>query len=344
MTLFESIFGRIDELGRGFGSALWVRRLRAFALKSTPRLLATVLVVAATAGRANAEGGPTRPCVGGDLDGIFVLVAFHEIPARGYLSAVEMAPYRFLAFFPPSTWSEAAFNVMPKNADLMTLLNAQRKDHDFTWRSDGRLAFNRRGAVQFLWSCAVSLRTGDGFQENDLLLVGNQTGGQSELHQLFRRWTGGPVARTDSKFDPAPSAASPRPAADLVDIQPSLPDKPAPFRIKIVNGNGPGGPGTQVSVVVTNEGHAPLSAFMLVFRGAQTAQRWKESDVYACVEHPPAWQPGQQWAKVIGHPLQVGRIEISPGAAVFADGSTWGDPHRLAQLKSRRGNCEWPGS
>jgi hypothetical protein len=67
-------------------------------------------------------------------------------------------------------------------------------------------------------------------------------------------------------------------------------------------------------------------------------------DVYACVEHPPAWPPGQRWVKMIGHPVQVGNIEISLGAAVFTDGSTWGNPHRLAQLKSRRGNCEWPGS
>jgi hypothetical protein len=230
--------------------------------------------------------------------------------------------------------------------NVMAALRSQMPGRNFSLESDGRIVLNRGKAVQFAGSCAVSLHTGDGFQENDVILAGNEAGAPSELHELFRRWTGGPVAQAVSTFDPAPAAAhaQPRNAAELPDVKPTLPDKPVPLRVNVVNGSGPNGPRTEVSVVVTNETQLPLSAFMLVFRGAQTAQRWKESDVDACLEHRLAWQPGQKWSKYIGLPIQVGNIEIALGAAIFSDGSTWGDPHRLAQLKAHRGTCQWPGS
>jgi hypothetical protein len=346
MTLFACRFRRIVEFGCGPRSLNWVKR--SLKLKPTPWFMATVLVVAVVAAKASAaEGAPTRPCAGGDLDGTYVLVDFQEFPVRGFTRGAQQAPYRFLAFFPPSTWSQMAFNMMPASpAKLMDVLRPQMQGRSFTLQANGRIVLNRGQAVQFAGSCAVSLHTGNGFHENDLILVGNEAGGESELHELFRRWTGGPVAEAVSTFDPAPSVAQeqPQPAAELPDVQPSLPDKPVPLRVNVVNGSGPNGPRTQVSVVVTNESHAPLSAFMLVFRGAQTAQRWKESDVDACLEHRPAWQPGQQWTKYIGMPIQVGNIEIFLGAAIFSDGSTWGNPHRLAKLKAHRGSCQWPGS
>jgi hypothetical protein len=240
-----------------------------------------------------------------------------------------------------------AFNNPPATpARAMNVLRSEMKGHSYRLQADGRIVLNRGQKVQFAGSCAVSLHSGDGFQENDLVLVGNEAGVESELHELFRRWTGEPVAKALSTFDPAPSASheQPQSAAKLPDVQPSLPDKPVPLRVNVVNGSGPNGPRTQVSVVVTNESHAPLSAFMLVFRGAQTAQRWKDSDVDACLEHRVAWQPGQQWTKYLGMPIQVGNIEIFLGAAIFSDGSTWGNPGRLAKLKAHRGNCQWPGS
>jgi len=310
--------------------------------------MAAVLVVAVIAAKAGAaEGVPTRPCAGGDLNGTYVLVDYLEFPDRDFGRSAQMAPYRFLAFFPPSTWSQMAFNVMPASpAQLMNSLRPQMQGRQFTLQADGRIVLNRGQAAQFAGRCAVSLRTENGFHANDLILVGNEAGGQSELHELFRRWTGGPVAGAASTFDPAPSVAQeqPQPAAELPDVQPSLPDKPVPLRVSVINGSGPNGPGTQVSVVVKNETRAPLSAFMLVFRGAQTGQKWKDSDVDACLEHRSAWQPGQQWSKYLGLPIQVGNIEMFLGAAIFSDGSTWGNPHRLAKLKAHRGTCQWPGS
>jgi hypothetical protein len=309
--------------------------------------MAGVWVAAIAAAEASGAVAPTRPCVSGDLNGTYALVDFQEFPVRGFTSGAEQAPYRFLAFFPPSTWSQMAFNMMPASpAKLMDVLRPQMQGRSFTVQADGRIILSRDQTVQFAGSCAISLRTENGFHENDLIVVGNEAGGESELHELFRRWTGGPITGAVSTFDPAPSVAKEQThtAADLPDVQPTLPEKPVPLRVDVVDGSGPNGPRTQVSVVVTNESHAPVSAFMLVFRGAQTGQRWKESDVDACLEHRPAWQPGQRWTKYIGLPIQVGNIEIFLGAAIFSDGSTWGTPHRLAQLKAHRGSCQWPGS
>ena len=316
-------------------------------VKPTPWLTASVLAVAIVAAKASAEGAPTRPCANGDLNGTYVLVDYREFPDRSFTMSVQQFPYHFLAFFSPSTWSEMAFNNPPATpARAMNVLRSEMQGHSYTLQADGRIVLNRGQKVQFTGSCAVSLHSGDGFQENDLVLVGNQAGVESELHELFRRWTGEPVEKALSTFDPAPSASheQPQSAAKLPDVQPSLPDKPVPLRVNVVNGSGPNGPRTRVSVVVTNESHAPLSAFMLVFRGAQTAQRWKDSDVDACLEHRAAWQPGQQWTKYLGMPIQVGNIEMFLGAAIFSDGSTWGNPERLAKLKAHRGNCQWPGS
>jgi hypothetical protein len=309
--------------------------------------MAALLVVTVAAAKASAaENGATRPCVAGDLDGTYMLVDFRELPAHSFTISTRQFPYQFLAFYPSAAWSKMAFNNMPASpAALMRYLKPQMQGRSYTLQPDG-IILNHGRVVEFAGSCAVSLRTGNGFQENDLVLSGNEAGDPSELHELFRRWTGGPAAGVVSSFDPAPSAVpgASQPATGLPDVQPSLPDQPAPLRVNVRNGSGPNGPNTQVWVVVTNQSRAPLSAFMLVFQGAQTAGRWKDSDVDACLEHRPAWQPGQQWTKYIGMPIEVGNIRIKLGAAIFSDGSTWGDPHRLAKLKQHRGSCQWPGS
>ena len=231
-------------------------------------------------------------------------------------------------------------------AKLMDYLKPQMQGRSFTLQSDGRIVLNKGRSIQYVGNCAVSLRTGDGFQANDLVLSGNEAANRAEIHTLYRRWIGGPAAPPSSAFDPAPSV-SPEPTGPttgLTEVQPTLPDKPVPLRVSVITGSGPNGPASQVFVIVKNESRAPLSAFMLVFRGAQTAQRWKESDVDACLEHRTAWQPGQAWNKYIGMPIEVGNIQIFLGAAIFSDGSTWGSPQRLAKLKAHRGNCQWPGS
>jgi hypothetical protein len=83
---------------------------------------------------------------------------------------------------------------------------------------------------------------------------------------------------------------------------------------------------------------------MIVFRSQQTAGRWKDLYIDACVMRLRAWQPGQQWTQYLGMPIEVGNMQVKLGAALFSDGSTWGDPHRLAKLLTHHGSCQWPGS
>lgn len=135
---------------------------------------------------------PTRACVDGDLDGTYLLVDFRELPARNLTLQAQSFPYYFLAFYPPATWAEQAFNIMPASlAVLLTQLKPQTQRRNYTLESDGRLTLNRGHGVQFVGSCAVSLGAGDGFHENDLVLSGNEAGNPAELHELFRRRTGG---------------------------------------------------------------------------------------------------------------------------------------------------------
>jgi hypothetical protein len=308
-------------------------------------LAASALAMMIIAERGIAQGVPTRPCASADLNGTYVLVDFREIPERILAQQASSFAYRFLAFSSLSAWGEVAYGRAPAtlneaNGDL----KGQMRDRTYALQADGKIILNRSKAVEFAGTCSVSLHSGDGFQENDLVLVGSYAREESVLHELFRRWTGEPLAKVTTTFDPAPEALTERPksTAELPGVQPTMPDKPIPLRVNVVTGGGPGGPNTQVSVIVTNDSHAPLSAFMLVFRGAQTAQRWKDSDVDACLEHRPPWQPGEKWTKMIGMPIQVGNIQVGLGAAIFSDGSMWGTPERLAKLKANRGSCEWP--
>jgi hypothetical protein len=42
--------------------------------------------------------------------------------------------------------------------------------------------------------------------------------------------------------------------------------------------------------------------------------------------------------------VTVRQMEAHVGAAIFTDGSGWGDAKRLAKLKQHRGSCQWPGA
>ncbi len=128
--------------------------------------------------------------------------------------------------------------------------------------------------------------------------------------------------------------------AVVSDVQPSLPDKPQPVNVSFNSSAS----GSAVFIYVTNHGRAPLSAFMLLWRSSQTNGKLKDVYVDACLDHMPAWQPGHQWAKDLGLPIANVGLQVQVGAALFSDGSTWGDPHRLAKLIQHRGNCKWPGA
>jgi hypothetical protein len=249
------------------------------------------------------------------LNGTYALVDFQESPARGFTSNAQTAPYHFLAFFPPSVWSEMAFNAMPDSATKVTTsLGRQMYGHTFKLEADRRIFLNRGPAVQFVGTCAISLQNGNGFNENDLILAGSATGVESEIHELYRRWAGGPVPAAVSTFDPAPKTTKDQPAdqgkaaAASAEPQASMPEKPVPLRVQLVNLAGHNGP--EIGLQVTNTSHSPVSAFLLVVRGKQTAQRWKDWSVDACLQHRPAWQPGQQWTQNLGIPIAVGNVDV----------------------------------
>ncbi len=313
----------------------------AFRLRPAAWIIASIALVTMPGAKLSAEGAETRPCANGDLSGAFMLVDFQEIPNGSFTHWAEQAPYHLLAFSPPAIWSEMAFNNAPAAPAATRNLTSQMAGHTYVLQAGGRIILRRGPAVQFSGSCSISLHSGDGFEENDLILAGNFTGVRSEIHALFRRWTNQPVAKAVSAFDPAPAASAEHSPEKLADVQASMPEKPVPLGVKVVNLNGPNG--VEIGLVVTNETHAPLTAFMLVNRGKQTAQRWMDREVDACLDHRPPWQPGQQWTENLGIPLAVGNIEVFLGAAIFSDGSTWGSPTRLAKLKAHRGNCQWPG-
>ncbi len=313
--------------------------------RAAPCALTIVLVLAAKRGAA--ENAATRPCAAGDLNGTYVLAGFREIPPSGFSILAQQFPYKFLAFYPAAAWSQESFNAMPANPLVLAAdLRRQMQGRSYTIQPAGEIIFNHGRSVEFAGTCAVRLQAGNGFQENDLILSGHDAEAPSEVHKLYRRWNGGPAERPTSTFDPAPSATvqSTQPPAGQADVQPTLPDEPVPVRVNVTHGSGPNGPDTQVWEVVTNLSHSPLRAFMIVFRGQQTAGRWKDLYVDACVMRLRAWQPGQQWTQYLGMPIEVGNMQVKLGAALFSDGSTWGDPHRLAKLLTHHGSCQWPGS
>ena len=224
-------------------------------------------------------------------------------------------------------------------------LNNQKPGRNYVLETDGRLVLNHGKNVEFAGTCAVVKAAGESFQENDLILNGSQTGNPAEVHELFRRWNGEPPTGAVSEFDPAPSAAAgtPQQGTGLVDVQPTLPDDPAPVTWRVTT-VGPNDGMQQIGVIVTNRSHTPLSAFMVVFRDAQTNGKWTDLFLDACLDHKAAWQPSQSWIHGFGLPIAVQKMEAYVGAAIFSDGSTWGNAHRLAKLKQHRGNCQWPGS
>lgn len=337
----ESLFG---------GKSQWTNRAMSVALRTKPSvwLIASLAVVMLHGEQSGAQGAATRPCASADLNGAFMLVDFQEIPSASFTTWLQQFPYHLMAFSPASTWSEMAYNSAPAAPAAMRGLASQVAGRSYALQNDGRLILRRGAAVQFAGSCSISLQSGNGFQENDLILSGNVTGIRSDVHELFRRWTGQPVAKAVSTFDPAPSAAADAAASASTapgpekpaEVQATMPEKPVPLRINVVTSSGPG---NEISLVVTNENHAPLSAFMLVMRSKQTAERWMDTEVDACLQHRAPWQPGQQWSQNLGIPLAVGNLEVNLGAAIFTDGSTWGTPTRLAKLKTHRGDCQWPG-
>ncbi len=306
-------------------------------------VLLAAFVAAAVSVRALADEAPqTRPCTGADLSGTYMLADFQEHPRDGRLtSQISTSPYLFLAFFPGAAWSEMGFNNPPATPEfLMRSLTPQLPGRKYTLEPDGRIVLSHGAVAEFVGRCGVSLNAGKGFQANDLVLSGNITGNPSEVHELFRPWTGGPVVAAVLGFDPVPMPAQEPATAALPDVQPSLPDKPQPVNTTLrYNASG-----EDVSILVTNQGHAPLSAFMLVSRSRETGGKLKDTYVDACLDHRQAWQPGQYWTSYVGLRLAVEPIHVQIGAALFSDGSTWGDPHRLAKLIQHRGNCKWPGS
>jgi hypothetical protein len=323
-----------------------VTHLESLKLKRTILITALLVIPVLATKAAIGEEALTRPCVAGDLRFTYVLADFWEIPPnRGFTIYAQQFPYKFLAFYPPVAWSEQNSTSMSANPTASAAeLRRQLQGRSYTIQPASEIVFNRGRSVAFPGTCAVSLQTRNGFQENYLIVNGHDAEEPRETHKLYRRWNGGPVERPTSAFDPVPSAAQqpPQPAAGLADVQPTLPDEALPLPANVTHSNGPNGLDTQVWEIVTGLSQAPLKAFMLVSRGQQMRGRWKDLYVDACVMRLRVWQSEQQWAQYLGMPIEVGNIQVKLGAALFSDDSPWGNPHRLALLLAHHGRCTGP--
>lgn len=282
-----------------------------------------------------------------------MLVQYKEIGGQGFSRSASHFRYRFLELTPPGTWVEHSMNRMPPNPALVQkILSNDPKDRSYSLDPDGRLAVRHADQISFTGSCAVSLGAGEGFEANDLILSGGLTNNPGEVHELFRRWNGEPYQGAATDFDPVPAGTGTPPpvvAAAQSGKAPVAPtdgpaaNGPAPVKAEVVTvGHNDGA--AEVSVVVTNLNHVPLSAFMVVYRNSVTAGVWHDAFVDACLDHHAAWQPNQQWQRGFGMLVTVRQMQAYVGAAIFTDGSTWGDAKRLEKLRRHRGSCQWPGS
>jgi len=286
-----------------------------------------------------------RPCGSSDLGGIYVLTQYKEIGGQGFSRSASHFRYHFLELTPPGTWVEHSMNRMPADPALIgKILGNDPKDRSYSLDADGRLVVKHGDQISFTGRCAVSLSDNGGYQANDLILSGGLANNPGELHELFRRWNGEAYSGAASDFDPAPAAAG---APPPVSKEPA-----APAGSPVANGTEPvkadvvtvgQNAAAEVSVVVTNLNRVPLSAFMVVYRNGATAGVWHDAFADACVDHHAAWQPNQQWRREFGMLVTVRQMQAYVGAAIFTDGSEWGDAKRLAKLKQHRGACHWPG-
>jgi len=310
------------------------------------RLALFLFFMFALSARGLAEAPSSRPCRASDLTGIYVLAQYKEVGGQGFSRSASHWRYRFLELTPPAIWVEHSMNRMPPNPALIEkMLANDPKDRSYALDASARLVVKHGDQISFVGHCAVSLSGKNGFQANDLILSGQLTNNPGELHELFRRWNGQPYQGAAADFDPAPQAAG-APALDsqapVAPADKPVANGPAPIKADVVTVGQ--NAAAEVSVVVTNLNRVPLSAFMVVYRNGVTAGVWRDAFVDACVDHHAAWQPNQQWRRGFGMLVTVRQMEAYVGAAIFADGSEWGDAKRLAKLKQHRGSCQWPGT
>jgi hypothetical protein len=295
-----------------------------------------------------ADAPLTRPCRSSDLNGIYVLAQYKEIGGQNFSRSASHFRYRFLELTPPGTWVEHSMNRMPANPALVEkMLGNDPKDRSYSLDAGARLVVKHGGQISFTGHCAVSLGERGGFHANDLILSGGLTNNPGELHELFRRWNGEPYPGAAADFDPAAAAAaagapSPGGQARVAPTARLAANGPAPVRADVVTVGQ--NASAEISVVVTNLNRLPLSAFMVVYRNGATSGVWRDAFVDACVDHHAAWQPNQQWRRGFGMMVTVRQMEAYVGAAIFTDGSEWGDAKRLAKLKQHRGSCQWSGA
>lgn len=296
--------------------------------------------------RVSAAAPPTRPCKSSDLTGIFVLAQYKEIGGQGFSRSASHFRYHFLELTPPGIWVEHSMNRMPPDPALIQkMLGNDPKDRSYSLDADARLVVKHGGQITFTGSCAVSLTETGGFQANDLIFSGGLANNPGQIHELFRPWNGGPYQGAAADFDPAPAATASAPPggqAPAAATDGPAANGPAPVKADVVTVGQ--NAAAEISVVVTNLNHVPLSAFMVVYRNGATSGVWHDAYVDACVDHHAAWQPNQQWRREFGMLVTVRQMEAYVAAALFTDGSEWGDAKRLARLKQHRGSCQWPGA
>jgi len=311
------------------------------------RLIMVGLVMSLLVVKGMAAVPAVRPCTNSDLDGLYVLTQFKKIGDQD--PGLYRSRYHFLQLTASGSWLEVSINRMP--TDPVKMLNNFPKDRTYSYALDpaGRLVVKLGEHIEFKGSCAVALGESNGFKANDLILSG-QAGNPGELHELFQRWIGQPYAGAATAFDPAPSGgAASVAAAAAAGASPSGPasaNVPPPVKAEMVtDASG------HVSVVVTNQSNLPMSAFMVVYRNGTNwggAGIWSDIPIDACLQHHAAWQPKEQWQQDFGSrdAMPGRRMDAYVGAAIFTDGSTWGDATILGRLKQyiavKRG--DWQGT
>lgn len=61
-----------------------------------------------------------------------------------------------------------------------------------------------------------------------------------------------------------------------------------------------------------------------------------------CLPYRDPGDDKRTWERMNG--LTVRQMQAYVGAAIFTDGTEWGNAKRLAERKKRRGRCQWPGA
>jgi hypothetical protein len=327
------------------------RSASAFALAF---VLASALV---TAARASAAAEPHaldhpasgRPCNEADLAGAYSLVEYIEEAVGPSSKVTDSAHFRYLVFSPGKAWGGVGFPAKAPEV-LTSFVVSERAHASLTYEiRDGRLLLDKDGAPLSAFRCTVSQSNGDGYEKDDLILAGGDANMPFRVTELYRRWQRVDPAHDRYDLPATPSAFSSGLSWCEHD---DTGERCGTWNFSKGSADIANGAGAEIQlaverldaggVVVTNEGQAPLVAVAMVFHHAKNGpDHWGEA-FDMCLYHRPPIPPAKGYTspEIVEYD---GKTDEVVTAALFADGSTWGDPQHVAQLKARHASCDWPG-